>query len=146
MLKVCVHITSVCVCVLSLQSCPALQAPLSVVCSRQECWSGLPFPSPWHLPGQGSNPGLLHGRQILYGLSHRETSATRKRLLVCTGLSLPVLLVAGAAHSAPGPPPFRDHAYLKQSRTLWGRPPTQDRPLPCVLHLTFVCRKALAKE
>ena len=27
----------------------ACQAPLSVEFSRQECWSGLPFPSPGHL-------------------------------------------------------------------------------------------------
>ena len=47
------------------------QAPLSVEFSRQEYWSGLPFPSPGDLPTQGSNPGLLHGRQILYQLSLR---------------------------------------------------------------------------
>ena len=34
--------------------------------SRQEYWSGLPFPSPGDLLIQGSNPGLLPGRQILY--------------------------------------------------------------------------------
>ena len=46
--------TSVCVCVLVTQSCLSLsnawtvarQAPLSVGFSRQESWSGLPFPSP----------------------------------------------------------------------------------------------------
>ena len=27
--------------------------------SRQEYWSGLPFPSPGDLPDPGSNPGLL---------------------------------------------------------------------------------------
>ena len=34
--------------------------------SRQEYWSGLPFPSPGDLPDQGSNPGLMHCRQTLY--------------------------------------------------------------------------------
>ena len=38
------------------------QASLSIGFSRQEYWSGLPFPSPGHLPDQGSNPGLLHCR------------------------------------------------------------------------------------
>ena len=38
--------------------------------SKQEYWSGLPFPSPGDLL-QGSNPGLLHCRQILYHLSHQ---------------------------------------------------------------------------
>ena len=33
------------------------QAPLSVGFSRQECWSGLPFPSPGDLPNLGIEPG-----------------------------------------------------------------------------------------
>ena len=45
----------------------ARQATLSMECSRQEGRSGLPFPSPGDLP----SPGLLHCRQILYGLSHQ---------------------------------------------------------------------------
>ena len=46
------------------QSCPALcdpwtvahQAPLSTGFSKQEYWSGLPFPSPGDLPNQGIKP------------------------------------------------------------------------------------------
>ena len=38
--------------------------------SRQEYWSGLPFPSPGDLPDPGLNPGLLRCRQMLYHLSH----------------------------------------------------------------------------
>ena len=34
----------------------ALQAPLSTEFSRQEHWSGLPFPSPGDLPGPGIEP------------------------------------------------------------------------------------------
>ena len=56
------------------QSCPTLcdpwavahQVPLSREFSRQEYWSGVPFPTPGDLP----NPGLPHCRQILYHLSH----------------------------------------------------------------------------
>ena len=33
------------------------QAPLSMEFSRQEYWSGLPFPSPGDLPGSGIEPG-----------------------------------------------------------------------------------------
>ena len=40
--------------------------------SRQEPWSGWPFPSPRDLPDSGTEPGLLHCRQILY---HRATRA-----------------------------------------------------------------------
>ena len=37
--------------------------------SRQEYWSGLPYPPPGDLPGL--NPGLPHCRRILYHLSHQ---------------------------------------------------------------------------
>ena len=43
------------------------QAPPSMGFSRQEYWSGLPFPSPGNLP----NPGFSHCRQTLYHLSHQ---------------------------------------------------------------------------
>ena len=47
------------------KSCPtvatlwtvACQAPLSMGFSRQEYWSGLPFPSPRDLPDPGMEPG-----------------------------------------------------------------------------------------
>ena len=35
----------------------AYQAPPSLGFSRQEYWSGLPFPSPGDLPNQGIEPG-----------------------------------------------------------------------------------------
>ena len=38
----------------------AYRAPLSIGFSRQEYWSGLPFPSPGDLPDPGIQPGLLH--------------------------------------------------------------------------------------
>ena len=49
------------------QSCPTLcnpmdlayQAPPSMEFSRQEYWSGLPFPSPGDLPNQGSTAAAL---------------------------------------------------------------------------------------
>ena len=34
----------------------AFQAPLSMGFSRQECWSGFPFPSPGDLPNPGIKP------------------------------------------------------------------------------------------
>ena len=68
----------VCVCVCVCLSCVqlfatsytvALQAPLSMEFSRQEYWSGLPFPSPGDLPDPRIKPSLLHCRQMLYCLS-----------------------------------------------------------------------------
>ena len=49
----------------------AHQAPLSMGFSRQEYCSGLPFPPLGIFSTQGSNPGLLHCRWILYQLSHQ---------------------------------------------------------------------------
>ena len=52
-----------CVYAKSLQLCLTLcdpmdcnQAPLFMGFSRQEYWSGLPFPSPGHLPDPGTEP------------------------------------------------------------------------------------------
>ena len=44
--------------------------------SRQEYWSGLPFPSPGDLPDPEIDLGLLNCRQILYPLSHQGGSLT----------------------------------------------------------------------
>ena len=46
------------------------QASQSMGFSRQEYWSGLPFPSPGIFPTQGANLSLPHCRQTLYPLSH----------------------------------------------------------------------------
>ena len=59
-------------------SSPALWDPMdyrppgssSMGFSRQEYWSGLPFPSPRDLPHQGSNPSLLHWQADSLPLSH----------------------------------------------------------------------------
>ena len=47
----------------------------SVEVSRQEYWGGLPCSPPGIFPTQGLNPGLLHGRQGLYPLSHQRRQA-----------------------------------------------------------------------
>ena len=52
----------------------AHQAPLSIAFSRQEYWSGLPFPSPGDLPDPEIDPRtlcLLRCRRVLYLLSHQ---------------------------------------------------------------------------
>ena len=50
----------------------ACQAPLTMGFSRQEYWSGLPFPSSGMLPTQGSNPCLLRWQVDSLLLSHWE--------------------------------------------------------------------------
>ena len=66
-----------CVCVLLIQSCltanqwtVAHQAPLSMLFSRQEYWSGLPFLSPRDLPDPGIKIGCpaLQADSLLFVL------------------------------------------------------------------------------
>ena len=49
----------------------AYQTPPSMGFSRQECWSGLPFPSPGDLPDPGIEPGSRIAGRRFYRLSHQ---------------------------------------------------------------------------
>ena len=111
---------------LATKSCPTLstpwtvafQVPLSMGFSRQEYWSGLPFPS----PGDLLDLGFLHCRQILYQLSYVEvmkiTVTSFKRSRACTaalGASDPA-----AGHCQPMPlPDTPRHSQASQGQSLW---------------------------
>ena len=56
------------------------QAPLSMGFSRQEYWSGLPFPPPGDLPAEGSNCESLISAAVAGGFF--TTSITWEALLV----------------------------------------------------------------
>ena len=57
----------------------AHQAPLSMGFSRQEYWTGLPFPPPGNLPDPGIEPTALVSptlsRRILYQLRHQRSTS-----------------------------------------------------------------------
>ena len=56
----------------------AYQSPLSMESSRQEYWSGLPFPSPGDLPNfRDQIPISYIGRQILYHFITREATEAK---------------------------------------------------------------------
>ena len=57
----------------------AYQAPPSMRFSRQEYWSGCHFLLQGIVLTQGSNPNLLHFRQILYHLSHQRSAPPAKK-------------------------------------------------------------------
>ena len=65
--------------VLVAQLCPTLCDPQTIACqallytgfSRQEYWSGLPFPSPGDLPTPGMEPKSPASKVVLYCLSHQ---------------------------------------------------------------------------
>ena len=59
----------------------ACQAPLSMGFSRQQYWSGLPFPSPGDLPDPGSKPCLLHWQEYSLPLSHFEVAKFTTELI-----------------------------------------------------------------
>ena len=60
----------------------ALQAPLSMGLSRQEYWSGLPFPPPGDLRDSGIEPTFLPSPELVDGFF--TTSATwEDRVCVC---------------------------------------------------------------
>ena len=60
----------------------AHQDPLSMEFSRQECWTGLPFPSPGDFP----NPGIVPGSPALQADS-LPTEQPRKPLDTCLCVS-----------------------------------------------------------
>ena len=78
-----------CVSVLVSQSCPTLvtlwtvarQTPLSMRFSRQEYWSGLPFPSPGDLPNSGTeprSPALQADSEVWFGIKQQTTRSELK--------------------------------------------------------------------
>ena len=76
--------------------------------SRQEYWSGLPFPSPGNFPTQGLNIGLPHCRQTLYRLSHqafesvfttRKTGSHVEKISITFIITLDFLLVLPPDHT-----------------------------------------------
>ena len=59
----------------------AFQVPPSMEFSRQDYWSGLPYPPPGDLPYPGIEPGLLHYKQMLYHLRHQGSQAWKVRAI-----------------------------------------------------------------
>ena len=55
----CDLVAELCLILCNPMNCTAHQAPLFMGFSRQEYWSGLPFPSPWDLADPGIKPESL---------------------------------------------------------------------------------------
>ena len=75
-----------------------LEALQSMEFSRPESWSGEPFLLQGIFPTQGSNPGLLCFRQILYQLSHREAQEYWSSLSLLQWIFLAQELYQGLLH------------------------------------------------
>ena len=67
----------------------ALQAPLSMEFSRQEYWSGLPFPSPGHLPDPRIEPASSALQVDSLPPSHQGSLHVKYCFSLNTGITLP---------------------------------------------------------
>ena len=70
----------------------AHQATLSLEFSRQEYWSGLPYPLPGDLPDQGSNPHLLSPALASQFSTANATQGAPPRHLMCSLRSVMVIV------------------------------------------------------
>ena len=126
----------------------ALQAPLSMGFSRQECWSGFPFPSPGDLPDPGIKPrssvlqvdsSLTEPLQVLDFSQTNLVSTPLRYLLippylwdcVCTGLfTSPKLNQLGAYNKSFSRNELKnDHvygSYLCECRSYSGKMPMRE--------------------
>jgi len=92
------------------QSCLTLcdpvdcQVPLSTEFSRQEYWSGLPFPSPRDLPDLGiePRPPALQSDSLLSEPPGKPLGTPNLQLVESTGDSLDLQLVSEVAAGAEG--------------------------------------------
>ena len=75
----------------------ACQTPLSMWFSRQENWSGLPFLLERIFPSQGSNPGLLHCRQILYRLRYQGSPIYSTDIFILLNMNILLLRIVSNA-------------------------------------------------
>ena len=101
-------------CAKLLQSCPILcdpmdcttahQAPPSMGFSRQEDWSGLPFPSPGDLPNPGNQPMSLMSPALAGGFFTTSTGGLgyvgKRKIAYVDGASQVVLLVKSPTANA----------------------------------------------
>ena len=77
------------------------QAPLSMVFSRQEYWSGLPFPSPGDLPNPGIKP-MSPALQVRSSLSEPPVRPSLRQLHLPTSGEKNLCANVGDTGSIPG--------------------------------------------
>ena len=65
----------------------AHQAPLSMGFSRQEYWSGLPYPPPGDLPNPGIEPVSLMSLALAGGLFTTSTTWEAQRMILIVELA-----------------------------------------------------------
>ena len=124
----------------------ACQAPLSVGFSRQEHWSGLPFPSPGDLPHPGIEPKSPALQMDSLSLSHQGSPGLPSG-------SIDVLTGGGAGWGSLALPPAGPQGKCELTLTLvllpgFSRKPSlaHTRPVLCLHWLFQTGIKALISE
>ena len=124
-MKTCVHVCEVASVVSSSFAAPgtvAHQAPLSMGVSRQEYWSGLPFPPPGDLPNPGmENTSLMS--PALVGVFFTTVPPGRIPVITYLIKCLPYVCEAYAVMSAGFPRPRADCHFSASSPLKWAPSP-----------------------
>ena len=122
----------------------AHQAPLSMELSRQEHWSGQPFPSPGDLPNPGAklaSPALpadstfCIGRQVLYHWHRLECTVLFSSSVVSDSLWPHGLQYLRLPHSSPSPRACSDSCLLRW----WCHPTILSSVVPWEAHCCCCC-------
>ena len=109
----------------------ACQAPLSMGFPRQECWSGLPFPAPGHLPGLQTKTETLC-QALGPSLSVNDPIWLQQQVYGVGAANTPISQTVKLKHRKGRPPP--------QGRTA-SQPLTQDSFSDCMaLEPGFLCK------
>jgi len=119
----------------------AQQAPLSVEFSRQEYWSGLPFPTQGIFPSQGANSHLLHLLHWQAGFLPLRHLGSPALLYGCFLTFLKTFKISTSLHS---PATWKGFLHLVNSHLLFQAHltpgmamPTQLTPVTSVLRTSF---------
>ena len=95
----------------------ACQAPLSMEYSRQECWSGLPFPSPGDLPNPGIKPRVswIAGRLFTIRATREALTLLLRAFRTCVTSQM-----KGRCHQGNQRPPAETPCRDPLACTQWG--------------------------
>ena len=110
----------------------ACQAPLSMEYSRQECWSGLPFPSPGDLPNPGIKPRVswIAGRLFTVRATREALTLLLRAFRTCVNSQM-----KGRCHQGNQRPPADTPCRDPLACTQWGALE------PCALEKTLMLGK-----
>ena len=116
----------------------AHQAPLSIEFSRQEYWSGLPFPSPGDVPNPGIELGspALQAVSLLSEPSGKPKQQCKSAIIICTS-ALSIVPLPSPSHLSKASHPFKTHIPFVQGHSWkeWQIQPLANASCVCLENL-----------